>query len=36
MKKPATVTLNVLGVHDDEMWCAIALEMSLIGVWRNV
>ncbi len=31
MKKPATVTLNVLGVHEDEMWCAIALEMSLRG-----
>ena len=31
MKKPANVTLNVLGVREDEMWCAIALEMSLLG-----
>lgn len=31
MKKPASVTLNVLGVREDEMWCAIALEMSLRG-----
>lgn len=31
MKKPASVTLNVLGVREDEMWCAVALEMSLRG-----
>ena len=31
MKKPASVTLNVLGVREDETWCAIALEMSLRG-----
>ena len=31
MKKPASVTLNVLGVREDEMWCAIALEMGLLG-----
>ena len=31
MKKPVSVTLNVLGVREDEKWCAIALEMSLLG-----
>ena len=31
MKKPSSVTLNVLGVREDEMWSAIALEMSLRG-----
>ena len=31
MKKPTSVTLNVLGVREDEQWCAIALEMSLLG-----
>ncbi len=31
MKKPSSVTLNVLGVREDEMWCAVALEMSLRG-----
>ena len=31
MKKPASVTLNVLGVREEERWCAIALEMSLRG-----
>lgn len=26
-----TVTINVLGVREDDVWCAIALEMSLRG-----
>ena len=31
MKKPSGVTLSILGVREDERWCAIALEMSLRG-----
>ncbi len=31
MKNPSSVALNVLGVREDEMWCAVALEMSLRG-----
>ena len=35
MKKPSSVTLNVLGVREDEKWCAIALEMSLLGYGKT-
>ena len=36
MKKPSSVTLNVLGVREDEKWCAIALEMSLWGMGKRL
>ena len=31
MEKEGKVLLNILGLREDEKWCAIALEMSLRG-----
>lgn len=31
MERSGKVHLNILGVREDEKWCAVALEMSLRG-----